>query len=330
MQRDQAPDQWKRILARASAARTPIRVQVAARAIGVMLGLEATFHPFMGFPTYKAMASKPLAERVALLRDPSVRARLLAEKSDRVAGDGSAIPPLADVLLAQIERVSARLFRLGERPDYEQPVERSIAAEARARGIPPLAAVLDALLGAEGQELLYFPLYNYAGFNLDDLHTMLTHPLALAGLGDGGAHVGTVCDASFPTFMLAHWARGRERGRLSVERVVQMLAADTARHMGLADRGTVEIGKRADLNVIDLAGLALDRPRLVRDLPAGGKRLLQGARGYRATIVAGCAIAEDGRLTGERPGRVARPVVPRHQSDMAHRRPGVPRPHIGS
>ena len=309
MQRDQEPGQWRRILARAEradAAGVPLRVQVAPRGIGVLLGLEATFHPFMGFPSYREIAHLPLAERVAALRDPERRARLLAEKSGRIAGDGSSIPPVADWLLGQLERISFRMFQLGERPDYEPTLQRSLGARARAQGVGPLAALLDALLENEGHELLYFPIYNYTEMSLDNVGEMLAHPLALAGLSDGGAHVGTICDASFPTFLLSHWTRDRPRGQLPIERAVHMLSGRNAAYLGLRDRGVVAPGLRADLNVIDHAALGLRRPHLVRDLPAGGKRLLQEALGYRATLVRGEVVAEEGRLTGARPGRLVR------------------------
>ncbi len=308
-QRDGEPGQWRRILARVDAANArgvPIKVQVGARGIGVMLGLQATFHPFMGFPSYKRIAHLPLAERVAALRDPGLRARILGESSDKVAGDGSSVPPLADRLLATLDVVSMRLFRLGARPNYEPTLADSIFAEARARGVTPLAAIYDALLEDEGRQLLYFPIFNYSGMNLDAVREMLVHPQALPGLSDGGAHVGTICDASFPTFLLSHWVRDRPQGRIPVERVVQMLTGDGARFVGLRDRGAIAVGLRADLNVIDMERLALARPRMIEDLPAGGRRLLQDATGYRATLVAGEVIAAGGALTGARPGRLAR------------------------
>jgi N-acyl-D-aspartate/D-glutamate deacylase len=308
-QREPDDGQWKRILERverATARGVPMKVQVAPRGIGVLLGFEATFHPFMGFPTYKRLAHLPLAERVAALREPATRAQLLSEKSDRVAGDGSSVPPLADFLLSQIDRIAFRMFRLGDPPDYEPSPSASLGAEARARGVPTLEVILDALLGNDGREFLYFPIFNYLQNDLEAVREMLTHPLALPGLSDGGAHVGTICDASFPTFLLQHWVRDRKTGRIPLERAVQMLTQDTATHAGLVDRGTVAVGKRADLTVIDLAGISLSRPRLVADLPAGGRRLLQDATGYRATFVAGELIAEHGKLTGARPGRLVR------------------------
>lgn len=309
LQRDMEADQWQRILRRVergNAAGMPMRVQVAPRAIGVILGLEATFHPFMGFPTYKKVAHLPLAERVSAMRRADFKAQLLSEKTDALAGDGSPIPPLADALLANIGMVAMRLFRLENTPKYEPTMAESLAAEALARDVGALEALYDALLEDEGRQLLYFPLYNYTEFNLDNVGKMLSHPLSLVGLSDGGAHVGTVCDASFPTFLLSYWARDRVSGRLRFADAVKRLTHDNARFLGLRDRGTVALGQRADLNILDPARLGLLRPRLERDLPAGGKRFLQDAVGYRATLVAGEVIAQDGRLTGARPGRVLR------------------------
>jgi N-acyl-D-aspartate/D-glutamate deacylase len=308
MQRDHEPNQWKRILSRvekAVARGLDVRCQVGARGIGVLLGLEATFHPFMGFPSYKAIAHLSLAERVAQLRNPEVRARILSEKSDKIAGDGTPIPPLADFFLANLDMISMRLYPLGEKPLYEPKMDTCLAAEAMRAGVPVLDRIYDALLEDEGKALIYFPIYNYTGLNLDVVREMLMHPRALPGLGDGGAHVGTVCDASMPTFLLTHWARDRADG-IPLERVVQMQAHDTARFIGLRDRGTIELGMRADMNVVDMARLSLSRPRLQSDLPAGGKRLMQYADGYLATLLGGEMIAKDGKLTGARPGKLVR------------------------
>jgi len=194
---------------------------------------------------------------------------------------------------------------VGEDPRYEPSVKECFAAEAMRRGEPVLSVIYDALLEQEGEALLYFPLYNYTGMNLDVVHEMLAHPLALPGLSDGGAHVGTVCDASFPTFLMTHWARDREK-RFALEKMVKMQAHDTSRFVGLTDRGTIEVGMKADLNVIDFDHLRLLHPKMQRDLPAGGQRLMQRAEGYVATIASGVVIAEGGRLTGARPGRLVR------------------------
>jgi len=198
-----------------------------------------------------------------------------------------------------------RLYPMADRPDYEPALDRCIAAEAARSGRPVLDCVYDALLEDGGRALLYFPIYNYGGLDLERVREMLSHPRALVGLGDAGAHVGTVCDASMPTFLLTHWARDRARG-LPIEEVVKMQAHDTARFVGLCDRGTLEPGMRADINVVDLERLTLGRPVMQRDLPAGGRRLVQGAAGYLTTLVAGQVIAESGALTGARPGRLVR------------------------
>jgi N-acyl-D-aspartate/D-glutamate deacylase len=309
LQRDQAPGQYKMVLEALGALNErglPARAQVAPRGIGVLLGLEATFHPFMGFPSYRAIAHLPLAERVATLRRPEVRARMLSETSTPVAGDGSPLPRYADELLAAMEVVSMRVFRLGDPPDYEPPFEASLFAEAQRTGRRPLEVIYDAMLEDEGAALLYFPLLNYTMMNLDAVREMMAHPLALPGLSDGGAHVGTICDASFPTWLLSYWGRDRAEGRFPLPWLVRQQARETARHLGLTDRGEVAVGQRADLNVIDLARLGLRRPRLHADLPAGGRRLLQEATGYRATLVAGEVVREDGASTGARPGRVVR------------------------
>ncbi len=309
LQRQRDSNQSQRILRRAEQAKESgldIPLPVAARGIGVLLGLEATFHPFMGFPSYREIAHLPLAERVAAMRDPARKAKMLTEKSGRVGGDGSPIPPLADQLLANLDFVAMSLWRLGDDVSYEPKREDSLFGEAMRSGKPVLEVIYDAMLENDGNELLYFPIYNYMEGNLDVVHQMLTHPLALAGLSDGGAHVGTVCDASFPSYMLLHWARDRERGQIPLSRAVQMLTSQNAAHMGFSDRGVIAPGKKADLNVIDHARLSLSRPTLVRDLPAGGKRLIQHASGYRATIVSGQVVVEDDVLQGARPGRLVR------------------------
>ena len=308
LQRLGASEQWRKILTRierANLAGTAIRAQVAARGIGVLIGLEATFHPFIGFPSYKAIAHLPIAERVRAMRDPAFRTRMLAEKTDKVAGDGSAIPPLVDQLLSNIDFVSMSLFRLGATPDYEPDRKTAMFGEAMASGRPVLEVVYDTLLEDDGHQLLYFPIYNYASGTLGEVEEMLRHPHAMLGLGDGGAHVGTICDASFSTYFLMHWAR--DRGVFTIEKAIQKLTDEPAAWMGFSDRGRVEVGLRADLNVIDLPALSLARPKLLHDLPAGGKRFLQRAEGYRSTIVRGEVICANGQVTAARPGHLARP-----------------------
>ncbi len=309
LQRDPGGEQWQRIRARAEAAAArglPLRLQTASRAIGVILGLDTTFHPFMGFPGYVEIAALPRAERAARLRDPARKARILSERSGRLSGDGTAIPPLVDLMLANIERISARMFPLGIEPDYEPMLAESFFARARARGCTALEALYDFLAADDGGNLVHFPIFNYNGGSLDVVGEMLAHPLALFGLSDAGAHVGTICDASATTFLLSHWCRDRTADRLPIERGVEMLTRRNARHLGLHDRGMIDVGLRADLNLIDLAQLSPGRVELVNDFPANGKRLLQKARGYLGTWVAGVAVARDGVVTAARPGKLVR------------------------
>jgi N-acyl-D-aspartate/D-glutamate deacylase len=311
MQRDQDVDQWQRILKRveaADAAGDPMRVQVAPRGIGVLLGLTATFHPLMGFPAYKEISHLPLAERVTALRDPNRKARLLREKHESIAGDGTPIPKLADTLLAALDFIAMRFFELGTPPNYEPGFDDSLAAKALALKRPVLDVLYDTMLADDGKKLIYFPIFNYSEMSLDRVGQMMRHPLALPGLSDGGAHVGTVCDASFPTYLLSWWGRDRPRDRLPLEHLVRWQARDTARFVGLADRGEIAVGQRADLNLIDLSRLGLGHPTLHHDLPAGGARLLQPSTGYHSTWVAGQAVVRDGQLTGSLPGRIAKPV----------------------
>ncbi|TNE62556.1 MAG: hypothetical protein EP335_12010 [Alphaproteobacteria bacterium] len=310
MQRDFAPNQWKKIMARAEAARDKginMRLQVAPRGIGVILGLQCTFHPFIGFPSYKKISHLPLSERVAIMRDPDFKARLLTETSEKMAGDGTAIPPIADLLLAQIDFISCKMFKLGENPDYEQPVSQSVYKMAEAEGQKPLGKIYDILLEKDGEEFIYFPIYNYTNLNYDAVHTMMSHPQSIMGLSDGGAHVGTVCDASFPTYLLSYWARDRKAGaQIPLARAVKMLTSDIADYVGFHDRGRIAVGQKANINVIDHKNLRLYAPHMVKDLPAGGQRLLQAAKGYVATIVGGVPVVENDQLTGALPGRLVR------------------------
>jgi len=309
MQRDFAPKQWKNIIARAEGAKEngiDMRLQVAPRGIGVINGLQCTFHPFIGFPSYKKISHLPLDERVKIMKDPVFKKQLLSEKSEKMAGDGTAIPPLADTLLAQIDFISCKMFKLGENPDYEQPVGQSIYKMAEAEGVKPLEKIYDILLEKDGQEFIYFPIYNYTDLNFGAVYTMMNHPQAIMGLSDGGAHVGTVCDASFPTYLLAHWARDRQGDQIPLARAVQMLSADIADYVGFGDRGRIAVGQKANINVIDHKNLRLYAPHMVKDLPAGGQRLLQAAKGYLATIVDGVPVVINDALTGERPGRLVR------------------------
>jgi N-acyl-D-aspartate/D-glutamate deacylase len=314
LERINAPQQWRWLGERAidsNARGVEIRLQAASRGIGLLNGLDTRFNVLIAFPTYQSIAHLPPAERAARMREPAVRARILAEPRAKLAGDGSSVPPLADELLAAIDRVSMLMFPFagapdGPPPDYEPDPRTSFGARAKASGEPPLALIYDWLAAGDGSNLVYFPIFNYLRGSLDTVHAMLTHRLALPGLGDAGAHVGSVCDASMPTTLLAHWVRDRRGDRIPLAAAIEMLTRRNARHMGLSDRGTVAPGLRADLNVIDPQAIAVEAPRLVRDLPAGGRRFVQGARGYRATLVAGEPVTEAGQLTGARPGRLAK------------------------
>lgn len=310
MQRDFAPKQWRQIIERVEKANESglhMRMQVAPRGIGIILGLQCTFHPFIGFPSYKKISQLPLSERVEIMRDPAFKAQLLTETSEKLAGDGTAIPPLADLLLSQIAFVSCKMFTLGENPDYEQSVEHSVYKMAEREGISPLEKIYDILLEKDGKEFLYFPIYNYTDMSYAAVHEMMQHPQAIMGLTDGGAHVGTICDASFPTYMMTHWTRDRTQGpRMALSRVIEKLTSEIADYVGFQDRGRLKVGLKANINVIDHANLRLYPPRMVQDLPAGGQRLLQDASGYIATIVDGVQVVENDKLTGALPGRLIR------------------------
>ncbi|HTU38679.1 MAG TPA: amidohydrolase family protein [Acidimicrobiales bacterium] len=296
------PDAWRDLLARieaATAAGLPIRGQVAPRAVGVLVGLQSSYHPFLRFPAFREIAGRPVAEQAAALRDPAFRSRLLAEipEDDDTGGRRTGRRRIIDY---------ARLFPLGDVPDYEPAPEDSIEHLAAARGVDPAELTLDLLAEDDGHRFLYTPFSNYAEGNLDACGEMLGHPDTVFGLGDGGAHVGLIADASFPTWFLSHWARDRGHGRMPVGDVVRQLTSSTAQAVGLSDRGVLAEGMRADCNVIDFDHVACLAPEMGYDLPAGGKRLLQRARGYRATVVAGEVTYRDGEPTGALPGSLVR------------------------
>ena len=267
----------------------PIKGQAGTRAVGLLLGHQASLNPFMGVPTYRDIAGKPLDERVATMKDPVFEARLLAEIE-------AGAPTFFDF---------GRMFELGDPPDYEPPPHASVAARAAAARMSPAQLAYRLLLDDGGTGLLYYPLFNWSGGNLDDVHEMLSDELLLPGLGDGGAHVGTICDASFATTLLTHWARDRAEG-LPLEWVVRRQCRDTAAAVGLHDRGVVAPGYRADLLVVDLARLRLRPPEMVFDLPAGGKRIVQRADGYLHTVVSGVETYVNGETTGAVPGALVR------------------------
>ena len=297
LQRDAKPEEWRRItnwIAQANASGVGMLGQVLTRATGILLGLEISQNPFYGRPSYMALAELGLADKVAAMRDPATRARILSETID-------------DRTLAR--RVSRwdRIFPLNDPPNYEPAPADSIAAIASRQRRDPADLAYDLLLENEGKTILYRPLSNYTDGNLNTVHDMLTHPATIVGLGDGGAHVGMLCDASAITTMLTHWTRDRSVGeRFTLPWAIRRVTLDSAAAIGLHDRGVVRPGYKADLNVIDYDRLSLQVPRVVYDLPSGGRRLIQKATGYEATIVSGVPVYRDGEATGALPGRVVR------------------------
>ena len=278
-----------------NAAGGDITAQMFPRPIGLVIGLELTGNPFVFYPSYREIADLPLAERVAEMHKPEVRARILADKP---AGDGH---PL--LYLAQAWNW---IFPLTDNPDYEPAASTSIAARAKARGVTPMEEAYDRLLDDDGHAMLLVAMGNYQDNSLDTVGELLRRDDVVLGLGDGGAHYGMICDASYPTFLLAHWARDRASGRMRVADVIRELTSVPARVAGFADRGRIAVGYKADLNVIDHAAVRLHKPVITHDLPAGGRRLDQAADGYVATIVSGEIIAENGVPTDARPGKLVR------------------------
>ena len=278
-----------------NAAGGDITAQMFPRPIGLVIGLELTGNPFVFYPSYREIADLPLAERVAEMHKPEVRARILADKP---AGDGH---PL--LYLAQAWNW---IFPLTDNPDYEPAASTSIAARAKARGVTPMEEAYDRLLDDDGHAMLLVAMGNYQNNSLDTVGELLRRDDVVLGLGDGGAHYGMICDASYPTFLLAHWARDRASGRMRVADVIRELTSVPARVAGFADRGRIAVGYKADLNVINHAAVRLHKPVITHDLPAGGRRLDQAADGYVATIVSGEIIAENGVPTDARPGKLVR------------------------
>lgn len=302
-QSPKGPDSWKILLAALTQANDdglPMKAQVAGRPVGVLFGLELTLNPFSQHETYKAIAHLPLAERVEQLKDPAVRARLLSEELDPKG-------PFAGSAL----RAWDNMFLMSEQPDYEPAAADTIKELAASRGVWPDEVALDHMLSDGGRGMLYHPFLNYANGSLDPSFAMLSHRDTVPGLSDGGAHVGMICDGSFPTSNITHWTRDRTRGpKLALEQMIRMQTRDTAEAVGLLDRGLIAPGLRADLNVIDFDGLTLHAPGVAYDLPAGGRRLVQRADGYVATVVAGQITYRDGEPTGALPGRLVRGAQP--------------------
>jgi N-acyl-D-amino-acid deacylase len=297
------PQRWRRLMDGVRAARAdklPMFAQVAGRPVGLTLGMNTSLNPFGLREGYAALAKLPPAEMLARLRTPETRRLILSqEASPRLL---EVLPPLS----RQIATRWDRMYPLGDTPDYEPPPERSIAALAAREGVTPAEYCYDYLVGGDNR-MVYFPVTNYVHGDLEVVRELIEDPHTILGLSDGGAHCGVICDASLNTTMLAHWVRDRTRGpRLPLEFVVKALTSETADFYGFHDRGRLQPGKKADVNVIDFDGLHLYSPKMIFDLPAGGRRLVQQVDGYDMTICSGTPIFEKGEETGARPGKLVR------------------------
>jgi len=301
-QRHDRPEAWKTLMAlsdQAAADGLAIRPVFPPRPIGILLGLEGSQNPFAGTPSYKSIAHLPLPDRVARMREPAFRAQLLSE--DRFAGSNFPLLP----------RLSfARMFGFTDPPNYAPPQSASIDAIAERESRTPEDVAYDMLLEQDGRAYIFAPLVNYADYTLDASRAMLGHRNAIVGLSDGGAHVGFISDGSYPTFLLSYWGRDVGHDTFPIEDLVRRQTSDTAHAVGLHDRGVLAIGKKADINVIDFANLGMEFPKMAFDLPAGGRRLIQKARGYKATIKAGQITYRDGVPTGALPGLLVRGPQP--------------------
>ena len=290
---------WRKVLGKiesASNAGLAMRGQVAPRPIGILLGLTTTLSPFTTRPSFSEVAKLPMAERVAALTDPMRKARILEEPT----GHGF-------MRLFRLMDEGRKIWLMTDPPNYEPDPTDSLHAQATSRGLDPWSYVYDMLLQNQGKALLYTPFANYAENNLDCCRDMILHKDTVMGLGDGGAHVGTICDASFITSLLTHWGRDRTRGEgIDLPTLIKCQSSDTARAVDLTDRGTLEAGMRADVNIIDFDNLNVRLPEMVNDLPAGGARLQQRADGYQMTIVKGEPTYIAGQATDALPGRLVR------------------------
>jgi N-acyl-D-amino-acid deacylase len=299
-QPDSAPEVWRDVLALLDAAErdgVPLYAQVAGRSIGILYCLEGSVHPLLFHPAYQEIAQLPLADRLVALAEPERRRRIVHDTPD----DGGFFQR------AVVDKLDRTWLVDNGAIDYEPSASDSIAARAASRGVPAMQLVLDHLVSNEGQGMLYAPFFNYSYGDLSMIHDVHRHSRTRMGLSDAGAHCGAICDGGTPTFMLTHWTRDRTRGpRLPLELVVHRQTRQTAQLHGLTDRGLVAAGLRADLNIIDLEGLGFEAPRMVFDLPANGRRLVQRASGYRATFVDGTQTVADDEFTGELPGRLVR------------------------
>lgn len=304
-QHHRVTDGWRSILRtieRANSEGVKLTAQVCGRPIGVLFGLELTNNPFSAHPSFIEIKDLPLDEKLFKLRDEQFRKRLLAE-APQVENNP---------FLRQAHARYHDMYVMQENPDYEPPPSESIASQAMELGLNPLELCLDILTRGEGKDMIYYAFLNYGESSLDPAKEMMEHPNTILGLGDGGAHCGSICDGSFTTHMLTHWTRDRKRGeKLELPWVIKAHCRDTAKAVGLNDRGILAPGYKADINIVDLKKMQLRKPEVHFDLPAGGRRLMQYADGYVATIVNGVPIYLDGESTGARPGRLVRGSKPK-------------------
>ncbi len=305
LQNDIVADSWREVydvVERTNADGANLRPQIAARPFGMMLGWDG-YHFFSKRPTYVDLAERLDRDAlVAELMKPEVREAILAEE-DLPADPSQQFDGIGAFLAMSLDKI----YEMGSPPDYEPPPEKAVTALAEAAGVDPLGLAYDLMCADDGRAFLMFPLFNFAGGNQDAIYEMLKHPASVSGLSDGGAHCRMICDASIPTYLLTHWTRDRSRGpQIAIEDAVRLQTSVTAEVAGFTDRGTIAVGQRADLNVIDMDNLTLGFPHAADDLPAGGRRLLQEATGYVATVVAGEVTRRNGVDTGARPGRLVR------------------------
>ena len=302
-QMDQRPDWWHQLLdgiEEAQGEGINMYGQVPPRATGVNMGLTVTLNPFTFYPSFYELSKQSLEEKVATMKDPAFKEKLLLEKPVSIGN------PLVD----EITQSFNKMFKLGEPANYEPEPESSFEAIAKRQNISPQEVAYDCLLEKEGKALIYHPLFNYLPGNLDYVEKMLNHPYSISGLGDAGAHCGAISDASFPTTLIQHWGRDRKRGKkIPLEKLISMQTLETSRLLGIKDRGVLKEGYKADINVIDFENLTLHEPEVLYDLPAGGRRLVQRASGYEYTIVSGQIAFKDGESTGVLNGRLIRNQV---------------------
>ena len=295
---DDNPTLWRELMGELEKAKQdglPLHAQVAGRSIGICMSWQGTAHPFAGYPSWLQMMQEPWEVKEAALKGDGFREKLLSEKPF----------PLWD-FADMITQSFHKMFPLRDGTAYEPTESESVAAIAERTGRTPQEVAWDVLMENDGNGMLYFPLFNYSDGNLDVLHEMHSSDLTFMGLSDGGAHCGAICDAGMPTFMLTHWTRDRSRGTIPLERIVHRQTQETAQFYGMNDRGVIAPGYLADVNIIDYDALSLGRPQVVYDLPAGGRRLLQHASGYRFTIKRGQIVFEEGEATGVLPGQLVR------------------------